>query len=205
MKRLNSGDIVEVFLEPIRKYCYLKFVDKREYYNSINCPFQFRVSKFVVDDKLDSVCDIDFSDLFISPWHLMGHNELLKTGRWNIVGNQKLLNSDFVQHHYKMVWPPNLLADPLQVKQWRVLKNIDNVNEGILVSYEKCKHLEYCGNHGALNLEQRVIIEQLKIEGRLDTIEKINWDKYDHILFQQFKYMPINTQLPSNITGHLIE
>ena len=205
MKSLVSGDIIELYLEDIRKYCYLKFIDKRKFFDNVSNPFQFRVGSRLVPDRIISINDIDFSALFLSPWHLMGHKELLKIGRWNVVGSQKLFDYDFIQHHYKMSWPPNLLTIPSEAKQWRVLKNIDNVNEGLIVSYDRCEHLEDSGNHGALNFEFRIRIEQMKIEGRLGDLDKHSWDKYDHILFEQFSAIPAYTKLPAAIQGKLIE
>ncbi len=205
MKRLLSGDIIEIFIRDIEMYCYCKYVDKRKFYDDISYPFQFRISKDLKKIRTSSPSEIDFSKLLFSPWHLMGHMDLIKNGRWKVIGKQHLSEEDMKQHHYKMEWPPSLISIPSEVSQWRVIKNIDNVNDGIIVSHHQCRHLEYSGNHGALNFEFRIVLEHHKIEGTIDTIVKDNWDKYDHILFARHYDMPVFNSLPVEYQGYLIE
>ena len=204
MKRLKSGDIIEIFLPAIKRYCYCKYIDKRKYQDSVSYPFQLRLSSLLSTSKQE-LNNIDFSKLLFSPWHLTGHRKLVETGQWKVIGNLQPNSADFIKHHYKMEWPPNLLAIPNQVKQWRVLKDIEDVNKGVLVNYEQCSHLEYTGNHGALNFELRILVEYLKIENRLRDIDKTNWSKYEYILFEQFSAIPIYINLEASKQGRLIE
>lgn len=204
MKHLSSGNIVQVYLRSIDRYICLKYIDVRDLTKEVSYPFQFRVHGNIKQNNKITNDELDFSDLLFSPLHLTGFNSLIKQGTWKILGTQDINEYDKSQHHYKMAWPPNLLAMFDEVKAWRVVKDINNVNEGILVPYSQCSHLEYAENLGVNHLEFRVMIEFYKMNGGKLSIDKTNWTKFDHVLFSRYINMPVYRFLPNEQKGKLL-
>ena len=102
MKRLTTGSIIEVYVKELKLYIYMKYIDMRDFVREMSYPFQFRIYKDFFITPKPSVDDLNFSDLLISPLHLTGFKELIKVGEWKVMGNQKVTNSDTLQHKYKM-------------------------------------------------------------------------------------------------------
>lgn len=204
MKKLVSGHIIEVYLKEIKCYVYLKHIDVRDFFEKMSYPFQFRIHRTFYKDPLSSSENLNFSDLLISPLHLTGFKEFLKTGEWKIVSKQDITEYDMIQHHYKEAWPPSLIVNFENVKQWRVLKNINNVNEGQIVPYYRCAHLEYAENLGAGHLSLRVIIEYFKAMRQVIKLNKTKWDKFDHVLYSRYINMPLYMDVPDEFKGRLL-
>ncbi|PVD53010.1 hypothetical protein DC498_06490 [Terrimonas sp.] len=204
MRKLVSGSIIEVYVKEINRYVYLKYIDVREFIEKMSYPFQFRIHRFFYKQPLTSIENLNFSDLLISPLHLTGFKELIKTGEWKVVGVQDITNYDKLQHHYKMAWPPSLIVLFDNVEQWRVLKNINNVNEGQIVPYYRCAHLEYAENLGASHLLLRVIIEYYKAKSQEVNLDKSKWGKFDYVLYSRYVNMPLYTEVPDEFKGKLL-
>ncbi|MFT4019238.1 MAG: hypothetical protein QM668_19905 [Agriterribacter sp.] len=135
---------------------------------------------------------------------MTGFKELIKTDEWKIVGIQTLTEYDKKQHHYKKAWPPSLIAMFDNVKQWRVLKDINNVNKGEIVPYFRCAHLEYAENLGASHLAFRAIIEYWKSKAEKIDLDKSLWNKFDYVLFSRYINMPLYAVVPDKFKGKLI-
>jgi hypothetical protein len=204
MKKLSSGCVIEIFIEKINRYIYVKYIDNRDFKDDVVYPFQFRI--FTEYFTHTSNSEFDFSDLLISPLHLTGFKELIFNNSWKIIGKQKITDDDICDHHYKMVWPPDLLAMFENVKKWRVIKNINNINEGVIVTYNKCAHLEYAENLEGIYLEFRVYIEFLKEQNRIAELDKSKsaWNKFEQVLFSRYINMPLYKEMPKNHRGKLI-
>ena len=204
MKRLTTGSIIEVYVKELKLYIYMKYIDMRDFVREMSYPFQFRIYKDFFITPKPSVDDLNLSDLLISPLHLTGFKELIKVGEWKVLGNQNLTKYDTLQHQYKMAWPPSLIVMFDNVKQWRVLKDINNVNVGEVVPYFRCAHLEYAENLGASHLTLRVIVEYWKSkEGKID-LDKSLWNKFDYVLFSRYINMPLYTEVPDKFKGKLL-
>lgn len=204
MKKLVSGSIIEVNIKSIKSYIYMKYVDVRDFTKEVSYPFEFRIHYSFNTNPLHEVSELDFSDLLISPLHLTGFKELIKLGEWELVGFQDLTKYDKEQHYYKMAWPPNLMALVENVKQWRVLKNINNVNKGEIVPYELCSHLEYAENLGASHLSLRIMVEYYKIKKKKINFDKSIWDEFDRILLNRYIHMPAYVTIPDKFKGKLL-
>lgn len=202
MTKIIPGSVIEIFLEDINRYVYVKYIDNRYFNRDILYPFQFRIFNEYFLQPID--VDLDFSNLLISPLHLKGFKELLTNNSWTIIGKQPVSDADKNDHHYKMAWPPNLIADFEDVNQWRVIKDLNNINEGIIVPYEKCTHLEYAESLEGNYLKFRILLEFMKENDRLMELDKSKWDKFDHILFKRYTNMPIYRQVPLKHKGRLI-
>lgn len=204
MKRLDSGSIIEIYVKEINRYIYVKYIDVRKLVKDVSYPFQFRLHRDFFREPVIDVDNLNFSYLLISPLHLTGFKELIKTDEWKIVGIQTLTEYDKKQHHYKKAWPPNLLVLFEDVKQWYVLKEINNINKGEIVPYFRCAHLEYAENLGASHLTLRVIVEHWKSKaGKID-LDKSLWDKFDYVLFSRYINMPLYTEVPDEFKGKLL-
>ena len=204
MRKLVSGSIIEIYVKDINRYIYIKYIDVRDLIKEMSYPFQFRIYRDFYTKPLISIDNLNFSDLLISPLHLTGFKELIKTGEWKVIDSQDLTDYDKLQHHYKMAWPPSLIVHFDDVKQWRVLKNINNVNQGEIVPYYRCAHLEYAENLGASHLSLRVTIEYWKANGQEVNLDKSKWSKFDHVLYSRYVNMPLYTKVPEEFKGKLL-
>ena len=204
MLRINTGSIIEMYMHDINRYIYIKYIDVRKFIQNTSYPFQFRICSQFYNAPLNTFDSLHFEDLLLSPLHLTGFKELVQSGSWKIVSTQKISETDKKQHHYKMAWPPNILALFAEVKQWRVLEDLTNINHGKIVPYYRCAHLEYAENLGANHAMLRILIEYFKINQMAVDINKSDWNKFDDVLYDRYVNMPIYTQMPAQFRGMLL-
>jgi len=202
---MKQGSIIEIKLEEINKFIYIKYMDMRKIINNVYFPFQFRVHSNLFFDIQSNTEDLNFSDLLFSPLHLTGFKEYLKIGKWRIVGSQELTEFDKKQHHYKMTWPISLTAKVNDVQNWRVIKDISTINEGEIVSYSRCKHLEYFNAFDASLLKLRILIEYNKKAKVNYEFDKSMWDKLDFIFYDRYSDMPAYVDLAKEVQGRLLD
>lgn len=202
---MKQGSIIEVKLEEINKFIYIKYIDTKLIFNEVSFPFQFRIhSEFYVEKNLNPQ-SINFSNLLISPIHLTGFKVPIKLGEWKIVGIQESTEYDKIQHHYKMAWPPSLISKVSEVQKWRVVRDINNVNEGEIVTYSRCKHLEYKNAFDVSLLNLRILIEYNKKAKVKYEFDKSLWDKLDFVFFDRYSDMPAYVDLPKDVQGRLLD
>ena len=204
MQRLTTGSIIEVFIKDINRYAYLKYINVNDFIEHVNFPFQFRVNENFYKAPLEDTGSLDFDHLLFSPLHLAGFKDLIKIGEWKIKGKHDIAFYDKQQHHYKMAWPPSLIILFNDIKEWRVLEEINNINQGKLVPYERCAHLEYVENLGADYLSFRLIIEYYKAKGEKIDIDNSGWSKFEKALFSRYTNMPVYKNVPDEFKGRLL-
>ncbi|MGZ5281352.1 MAG: hypothetical protein ACXWEY_03660 [Bacteroidia bacterium] len=200
MKRTNikHGDVVEIYLPNVEKFCHGKIIDPKQIKTAIDLPHFLLVNNDVFSQPTLTLETLN-RELLLAPFYIVGGSAAVTKFGWRIISNEHVSESEEWIPDTKEGWP--LFSNPPQ--RWGYKTKYST--KLIFSEWEKVKHLD---NGVGKNIEViPFLIEQelLKIEGKDIQIEYgiKNW--LEQIIYDNYKQLPVYSKLPNELKGKAIQ
>jgi hypothetical protein len=159
MKRIKSGDIIQIPLPKDFGFAYAKYINLIEFSPQSNYPDLIRVYDFVSKLPVIDINELKDRDFLFSPILVGGLAPTIKNRIWKIVGHLTLSDNDNVIPHYKVSEPIGELEE--NAKRWYYVVD-GNINKKYAAPIGNVQHLEYLGAIGTDYLGTKIAMEYLK-------------------------------------------
>ena len=157
--KINTGDLIQIPLWGDLGYAYAKYIDLSKY---SNMPSLIKVYEYWTDSDIFDKDKIEDSKYLTQPMLVAGITNILRKGKWRVVGHVQLSEDDERIPHFRSHEPR--WEDENSAKEWCYIEDC-NVNKRVKVPFESIRHLERYVAQGTGNIEIKITMQIIKKEG----------------------------------------
>jgi hypothetical protein len=200
MQKIKNGDIIEIPLNNHYGYGYAKFLNSIKIWGNKNLPDVLRIFKFSSLKPVNDLGAILDRELLIAPVAIGGSKNLLKNG-CRVIGNELITETDKFLPHVKSGWP-HFDTNP---KKWIYYEDLGDTTKMHFADYDKVKNLEYSRVLDISILPFRIIMEQMKLEGKDIQSVKEKFDWLEDIEYKQSNSIAPYSSQNATVRGRVLK
>jgi hypothetical protein len=200
--KIETGSIIKIPLENGLGYVLAKFINLNEVKNTIGYNEFIYVYNRIFKDEDIVVSNIDDNDLLLGGIFVLNIYPALKNKTWEIVGLLRPKKVELTIPDFKD-FGPVLTTYEKDAKIWYYIHNAE-VNNRVVVDYEKVKHLEKFIYRAYGSITTRLTMEVIRQQGnKIEEFYKL--DNHDDLVsYYNTIYTPIYSSIPGEIRGKVI-
>ncbi|MBE8726495.1 Imm26 family immunity protein [Flavobacterium hungaricum] len=197
--RIETGSIIKIPLEHNFGFVLAKFINLKEIKEDIGYNEFIYVYKRVFENENLEIENIDNNDLLLGGIYVLNPYPAIKNKIWEIVGLLKPKENELEIPDFKDFGPLLSLYEK-DAKIWYYIHNAE-VNNRIIVDYEKVKHLEKFVYRAYGSISTRLTMEVIRQEGKkIEDYYKL--DNHDDLAsYYNTIYTPIYSTIPEEKRG----
>jgi hypothetical protein len=193
-KKLLHGDILEIEILDYG-FAYLKYLNIQKF--NLNCgyPDLVRIYKGFYAKPIIELKELD-RELLIAPITISGRLGIFKVLNIKIICNEEVLIEEEIMPDVKIGYPDDLFGFEIEkYEKMKVMKDMGDTINTYFTTLDKVKHLEWAGATNVRSIPFRILLENLKLQGK-DIKEVFGINNFlEEIEYEKTKSMPIYSQL----------
>ena len=201
-QKVKNGDILEIPLPRGLGFAYAKYIDLIATNADNRYPCLVQIYNLRKSKSLTSISDLEKIELLFSPLLVGGVPPTVAKGKWKIVGNFPISESDQYIPDFK-AHEPLVITEYIEVKEWYYVPNAD-ISRKVRSEYNAVKHLENFGAIGADLIPIKIAMGLIMAEKK-DIRDYFALEEFvEKVFFNQVQNTPLYFMVPDDQKGKVL-